>query len=165
MVTVIGIDPGAKGAVAELVDGKLTRLSDLPHGGKAGVRAQELYDLLFGADLAVLERVHATPKEGAVGAFSFGGTFHACRVIADLATGELVLCSPQKWKASILGPYRGATKEEQKASAVSKFLESNDSSWLMKPRARKPSSDRAEAWCIALWGWEYCCTCGRPAYT
>ena len=77
---IIGIDPGVVGALALMSrDGELIEVADMPvlrdgSGGRAAVNAPLLAGLLarWHAREVVCEFVSARPKEGAVGAFSFG---------------------------------------------------------------------------------------------
>lgn len=104
MNVVLGIDPGACGAIAVFEDGKLVAVSDMPTvrdgKGKTRVDAAALGTLLAErrADVAVVERVGAMPGQGVTSMFSFG---LACGIVQG-ALGALevpvTFVTPQQWK-------------------------------------------------------------------
>jgi crossover junction endodeoxyribonuclease RuvC len=118
-MVILGIDPGLTGAFVALVDG-VPRVWDMPtikvgkrnHVDPAGVR-----DILSGFEgastLAILESVHAMPKQGVVSVFTFGEGFGVLK--GALAALEIPydLVTPQRWKRVMLdgtGKDKGASR-------------------------------------------------------
>lgn len=116
---IVGIDPGASGAIAWLsTDGHLIEVHDLPVQKING--RSELMPSVLGAMLrrpfrepvhAYLERVHVKPTDGKVGAFSFGRNFGMIEgVLAALAV-PVTLITPGKWKGGLrLAADKGASR-------------------------------------------------------
>lgn len=103
---IVGIDPGASGAIAWLDDmGHLIEVADLP------VQKINGRSVLMPAMLAAilrrphrmpvhcfLERVASRPGEGAVGAFSFGQGFGMLQGVLAALGVPVTLVTPTKWK-------------------------------------------------------------------
>lgn len=156
-IKVMGVDPGAKGAIATLDPDALTmRLDSMPtrqfqrKSGRSVTQIEpvELARLvaLHDPDLAILEEVGTRPDEGAVSAFSFGQTFGTIRTVLELAGLDLVLVPPARWKRETKTP---ADKDGAVAWADRLFP-------LCKGLWRGPRGglqhDRAEAAIMALYG-------------
>jgi hypothetical protein len=99
--TIIGIDPGAGGAIAVLDDGYL-HLIDMPTvevRGRRHVAAASIADRLqlFRGAIAVLEHVQGVQGAGATSAFSFGRSAGVVEgVLAGLGIATK-LVRPQVW--------------------------------------------------------------------
>lgn len=158
MVTrVIGIDPGASGAVAVYEGGKVTSVVSMPvtkvKAGRVEVDAGKLYDVLddFGdpscVDLVVMEDVGADPKFGASRAFSMGRNFGAAWAAVEIRGYPRVRVGPKVWKKALL---EGTDKSKEASIAFAQRL------WpglnLSPPGARGPSHDWAEAALLAYYG-------------
>lgn len=156
MSFIIGIDPGANGAVAilEAGTGKLVQVFDMPNveiivGGKSKKRvapyllAEELrlYDVL--GTRAIVEQVAAMPGQGVSSMFAFGHAFGlAMGVLAGMGiTAELV--TPAKWKRDLkVNP----GKDGSRLLAMTLWPDQ------AKEFKRVKDDGRAEAALIALWG-------------
>ena len=153
---VLGIDTGARGAVA-LVDaatGELVDVHDLPvladgPKGRAAVNPALLADLLYraGAGHAFVELVGARPGEGPVGAFAFG----RCRGVVEGVLGAIGVpathLTPAVWKrAAGVAPGKDRTKDAARSEAIRR--------WPSKAAlfARVKDDGRAEAALIAVAG-------------
>jgi crossover junction endodeoxyribonuclease RuvC len=105
---IVGIDPGLTGAIA-ILDGDSLTIHDMPvvatKAGRRQVSPHLLRDLLEplvpfnlgGGLLAVVEDVHAMPKQGVSSVFSFGQSLGS---ILGVLAGLYVpyrLVSPQAW--------------------------------------------------------------------
>lgn len=157
----IGIDPGLSGALALLSpDGELLAVADMPTAeavkGRRRVSeamlAQTLRDWMHVHRIggmrvrAVIEQVHAMPKQGVSAMFSFGASYGAARgVLAGLSipTHEM---TPQKWHRACGLRLVGHTKDASRGRAAQLF-----------PRfagdfSRKRDDGRAEAALIAWAG-------------
>jgi crossover junction endodeoxyribonuclease RuvC len=111
-VPIIGIDPGAGGAIA-LLDETTDQLQvwDMPtysltiNGKPRRVIADyELGRLLRGikhARLAVIEKVHSMPKQGVASSFSFGDAFGGVRCAVATLQIPMELVEPSVWKRGL----------------------------------------------------------------
>ena len=148
---VIGIDPGASGAIAAVTDtGRLLAAEDMPVVDKQ-VSAPLLRDVLrsmgiadgYDIRLVVIERVHSMPKQGVASSFKFG---HAYGVALGVVGGlgyRSMLVTPQAWKKAM-----GATadKDRTRRLAIERWPEQAD---LFK---LKKHDGRAEAALMAAHG-------------
>jgi crossover junction endodeoxyribonuclease RuvC len=152
---VIGIDPGVSGALAIVTrDGQLVEVADMPTladrpAGRRSVSAPLLAELLarWHAIEVVCEFVSARPKEGAVGAFSFGRS----RGVVEGASAALGLpvrfLTPATWKRALGIPAgRDGAKDVARSEAIRR--------WPAKAAlfARVKADGRAEACLIGLAG-------------
>lgn len=156
---IVGIDPGLTGAIAMLAVGHETDVRDLPviedrttkwiDGGRL---LGTLIELRGGREplVVAVERVHAMPKNGAVGAFSQGMTLGSILAAVQCAGCRIEFVSPHQWKKDLgLVPVRGQkqTVTERKHAALSKAR-------LLFPGAPLDLAKhhgRAEALLIAHW--------------
>jgi crossover junction endodeoxyribonuclease RuvC len=145
-VILLGIDPGANGAIAVFQDGKLIDVLDMPvvQDGKGKRRTDAA---AVGAvirevrpQLAVVERVGAMPGQGVTSMFSFG---LACGIVHG-ALGALEvpmeLVTPQQWKQEM---HVGRDNARQRASQL---LPAGSRLWPLVKH-----DGRAEAALIGLW--------------
>lgn len=143
----IGIDPGVNGAIAVLKDDKLITVFDMPtriESGKKQVDAPKLYELLleYKIALAVVESVHAMPKQGVTSSFNFGRSFGV--ILGVLAGSEIPVkyVTPQAWKKrfSLIGTEKDAAREK-----IIHMMPQHKDLFL-----RKKDVDRADAVFIGL---------------
>lgn len=142
---IMGLDPGASGAVAFYYPDRPQLISayDVPLIDKQ-INAAALYDLIrkYSPELAVVEIVHSMPKQGVASSFQFGKSYGvALGVIGSLKIPS-VHVSPTKWKK-----YFGLTadKEGSRGLAIWKWPDSEHF-------RRKKDNGRAEAALLALYG-------------
>jgi len=153
-MTILGIDPGLDGAIAELTEtGELIRIYDMPtlEDGAKGRRALNpalLAAMVYAshATAAYCELVGPRPTDSTTGAFCFGRSRGIIEGVLAAAGIPLVLIAPTVWK-------RGANiapGKENKDSARSVAI----SRWPSQASlfARKCDCDRAEAALIAVAG-------------
>jgi len=151
---IIGIDPGASGAVAILEkSGKLVHVFDMPSleimaGGKAKKRvspemlADELKLYADQGATAVVEQVGAMPGQGVSSMFAFGESFGLAKgVLAGLRIPTSTV-TPGKWKKA-MGVNAGKDGSRAKAAQL----------WPSQAGEFKRVKDdgRAEACLIAEW--------------
>lgn len=151
---IIGIDPGASGAVAILEkSGKLVHVFDMPSvelmaGGKAKKRvspemlADELKLYADQGAIAVVEQVGAMPGQGVSSMFAFGESFGLAKgVLAGLGIPTSTV-TPGKWK-KFMGVNAGKDGSRAKAAQL----------WPNQAGEFKRVKDdgRAEAALIAEW--------------
>jgi crossover junction endodeoxyribonuclease RuvC len=155
MSFLIGVDPGASGAVAILEpDGKLVQVFDMPvvkvvSDGKAKRRvsaemlASELRLYNVHTTIAVVEQVGAMPGQGVTSMFAFGQSFGmVLGVLAGLAIPTTTV-SPATWKKALK---LNAGKDGARAKAA-QLWPSHASEFK-----RVKDDGRAEAALIAYWG-------------
>lgn len=101
MMLFMGVDVGKHGGMAVIDQhGTVLKAERLPETDT------DLLELLFWVDRecplmprrAVLEKVHATPQMGVTSAFSFGGSYRACRMALAAARIPFTEVSPMKWQ-------------------------------------------------------------------
>lgn len=146
---VLGVDPGAAGAVA-MIDTDLAALlvRDMPIvrvNGRAQLSEAQLAGMLreFDPDHAVVERVHSMPKQGVASTFSFGTNYGIVRgcLAALLVPTELVTANEWKRHFRI-----SSDKAEARVVAARLFPEAT----ALFSRVR--DDGRAEAALLALFG-------------
>jgi crossover junction endodeoxyribonuclease RuvC len=149
---VLGVDPGLSGAYALVSPcGALVEVDDLPvlgSGPRAAVNSGQLADVLRRHEigLAVIEFVHAMPKQGVSSTFRFGYAAGQIRGVIDALDIPLMWTTPAQWKRSV-----GVTAdgETSRARAIETWPE------MRAEFARKKDHNRAEAALIARFGVPY----------
>lgn len=155
MSFIIGIDPGASGAVAILEpDGSLVQVFDMPAveivvGGKAKKRispemlASELRLYNVHGTTAVVEQVNAMPGQGVTSMFAFGNAYGlALGVLAGLGIPTRTV-TPGTWKKALK---LNTGKDASRAEAARRWPQ-------QAGEFRRVKDDgRAEAALIAAWG-------------
>jgi crossover junction endodeoxyribonuclease RuvC len=151
--TILGIDPGAHGAIAVLDEGgDLLEVLDLPSTPEANGRTATNAPLLAGilarshARVAFCEFVGARPTDAKVAAFAFGrarGVIEGCAGTLGL---PIVFLTPPTWKRVADIPPGAENKDLARTHAIARWPGRAD---LF---ARKCDVDRAEACLIALAG-------------
>lgn len=153
-IKIIGIDPGASGAIA-LLDPETGALivEDMPTvsmrvSGKNRNRVSEpmLADIIRGwhltSDLfALVEEVNAMPKQGVSSTFTFGRAFGVVTGVLSGVGVPFETIRPQQWKSELK-----LTKGKDAARAYAARLFPNDAGLFR----RKMDDGRAEAALIAL---------------
>lgn len=103
----IGIDNGASGGIAALeADGSLYRCDPMP---ATDAELLAVFEALR-ADLpcfAMLERAHAFPKMGVVGAFTYGRGYGAMQMALHAARIPFDIVQPLKWQTVLSCRTRG----------------------------------------------------------
>jgi crossover junction endodeoxyribonuclease RuvC len=156
---VLGVDPGASGALA-LLDGdtKHLTLHDMPtitvqragaRGGKHhAISEAHLAQLVreLRPDVAWVERVHAMPRQGVSSSFAFGLSYGLIRGVLATVPVPVFLVTPNEWKRE----YRlGADKHQARVLAARMFPH-NASEF-----SRIRDDGRAEAALLASFGLRY----------
>jgi len=152
---VLGIDPGQTGAVAALADGAIACFIDMPtmprkagghevSGAQLAAKLRGVLQAHSGAYvLAVLEQVHAMPKQGGTSGFRFGQSDGIVRgVLGALGIGWIEV-PPQMWKRHLR--LTGCDKDAARTLAIQRFPEHADK------LARKKDVGRSDALLMAVW--------------
>lgn len=135
--TIIGIDPGANGAIAWITDGK-------PCVEKMPDTLQDLWELLCelsneGNCKAYLEAVSSSPQMGVVSSFSFGRGYGNLEMALTAAGIPFERIRPQVWQKA-LGCMTKGNKNVSKRKAQELFPD------------RKVTHTTADALLIAYYG-------------
>lgn len=148
---VIGIDPGAHGAIAILDEaGQLLDVIDMPSTPEANGRVATNAPLLSGiiarshARIAYCEFVGARPTDARVAAFAFGrarGVIEGCCGALSL---PIIFITPPTWKRLADIPPGAENKDLARTRAIARWPA------MAEKFQRKGDVDRAEA---ALIGW------------
>lgn len=156
---IIGIDPGATGAIAAIFPDEVAELNDIPVtkrivGKKSrtfcyipGI-AQILTSYAQNPDYnvtAYIERQHAMPKQGVVSMFVLGELYGALQGIFSALGVRYKTVRPQEWKKEVLS-FTRADKQQSILKAVDLFPD------LAQHMSRKKDHGRAEALLIAEYG-------------
>jgi len=151
--TILGIDPGAHGAIAVLSEGgELLEVVDMPTTPEANGRTATNAPLLAGilarahARVAFCEFVGARPTDAKAAAFSFGrarGVIEGCAGALGL---PVVLLTPPAWKRLSDIPPGAENKDMARTRAIARWPQHAE---FFK---RKSDIDRAEAALIGLAG-------------
>lgn len=109
MVTV-GIDPG-KGGCLCILQNNTPNFYDWPKDDNIGIYFEILGNVLKGFDikLAVLEKVHAMPKQGVKSMFSFGENFGMWKAFLAITQTSHLIIPPQQWMKGLVTKSDGAT--------------------------------------------------------
>ena len=150
---IVGIDPGQTGAIAFLDTFGSIDVHDMPtYPNKKGKTDLNLYEIgsilkprTGGRRIAVIEQVHAMPKQGISSAFRFGEGYGALQMALMGHGYELNYVTPTQWKRHFgLNRNKGLSR----GLATQRFPGSASSFTRVK------DDGRAEASLIALYGAE-----------
>ena len=108
---IIGIDPGIKGAICILKDGKILDVFDMPimpvgKKNKSQVNGSQIYNeiqkAIIGEDKkdikVVIEQVSAMPGQGVTSMFNFGQSYGVIKGICSAMQLPIHFVRPTKWK-------------------------------------------------------------------
>ena len=151
---IIGVDPGAHGAICIMRDQKIIELFDMPtlqvKVGKstktrvsAELLASELHYWHCDIKIAVIEAVTASPQMGVSSSFAFGQAFGILTGYFAGIGAPVQLVTPAKWKRDI---GINASKDGARLKATQVWPEDAGEFKRVK------DDGRAEAALIALWG-------------
>lgn len=140
MRRIIGIDPGATGAIAWLspIVGLSPVVTDMP------ANPRDVFEELAhreDGDLAIIEKAQPMPKQGVVSTFTIGRNYGV--VIGVLAALGIPYreVAPGTWKRAM-----GLDSDKEKSRSLARSL------WPEAPLGRKKDHNRAEALLLAEWG-------------
>lgn len=150
---VLGVDPGAYGALALLADGALVRVVDMPivivrrgKTDKAEVDGHSLARLVseMAPDIGIVELVGGMTGQSASAAFNFGRSAGAPEYIMQALGVRTERVAPIRWKKALnIKP----GKDDSRHAAM-KLWPAHAASF-----ARKKDDGRAEAALIGHWFW------------
>jgi crossover junction endodeoxyribonuclease RuvC len=150
---VVGIDPGAHGAIAVLTEaGQLLGVFDMPSTAEANGRIATNAPLLAGilapthARTVFCEFVGARPTDAKVAAFSFGRARGVIEGVCGALSLPVVFIAPPVWKRLAAIPPGTENKDLARTRAIARWPAHAE---LFR---RKCDVDRAESCLIALAG-------------
>lgn len=96
---IIGVDPGVTGGLALMVDGRVTAVEPMPvHDGVAdGASIASLIER-WNADVVVVEKTQAMPKNGSIASYSLGMNTGIVYGVVTALQHPLVKIRPIDWK-------------------------------------------------------------------
>jgi len=154
MCVIIGIDPGAKGAIAFMDKGE-TMVVSIPETDKD---IEEILRWYPGErKFAVLEQVHATKIMGVSNAFAFGGYYRCMRMALSILNIPYELVTPQRWQKDLGIIVRGSGKKLSEMTGKDR----KDKKAGNRAKAQqlfpdiKITNDNADALLIAYWARGY----------
>jgi crossover junction endodeoxyribonuclease RuvC len=159
MRTVIGIDPGKKGAIVLYSRDGAGKVE--PHRMPTRMNGKKVEIDLYGIDkiinpalaisecFAFIEDVHAMPGQGVTSMFSFGFSTGAMHGILSYCNIPIYKVTPQSWKRVIL---KGLGTD--KAAAIEYCHQHYPQISLIPTGCRVPSDGLADGLCIAEYGWK-----------
>lgn len=143
MAIIIGIDPGKGGAIARVSHGVGEKVIDLPYLAETPDVVSILSELGV-ADLIVLEKQQAMPRQGVSTTFQTGLGYGALLAACYLSGVRIELVHPSVWKRKL--GLVGKDKEASRALAIRLFPS------LAEHLRRKKDEGRAEALLLAAYG-------------
>lgn len=160
MSVVIGVDPGAGGALALIRNGlgiveDLLIVEDMPTHEINGKRRVDLHALVallrnwqihHAPDVALTENVSAMPGQSPNGMFQFGFACAAVQTAIVAAGIPMRLVTPQVWKKHY-GLKGGKENKDQSRQIASRLFPAHAANWV-----RVKDDGRAEAVLIAAYG-------------
>lgn len=124
---IIGIDPGASGAIVALTDGfqpvEYMRMPTYKAGKSTRVNGAELAkfigDLPDPVAVAYVESVHSMPSQGVSSSFNFGHSLGVVEGVLSALSIPTTMVTPQSWKgrAGLIG--KG--KDDARAMAIRRW--------------------------------------------
>ena len=137
----IGIDPGAKGAMAVIQD---SDVAVIPFRSEDYIRYLEEIKHNYPC-VCCIEEVHSMPKQGVSSTFALGRSYGWLLGMLDTIGVPYQLVKPQTWKKEF-----GLNSDKTKSIAVCKRLFPNVS-LLRTERSRKEDDNLAEALLMATY--------------
>ena len=151
---IIGIDPGIKGAICILKDGKILDVFEMPimpvgKKNKSQVNGSQIYNeirkVISNEDKknikVVIEQVSAMPGQGVTSMFNFGQSFGVLKGIFSAMQIPMDFISPVKWKKYF--NLINAQKDSSRTKAIEFFP------YISSKLSRKKDANKADAILIA----------------
>lgn len=134
---ILGVDPGQAGGLAIVHGGRLvkgTRMPIVKIRGKAQVDARAVVrwwdDCLVPFDVAVIEAVHAMPRQGVSSSFQFGRMLGGIEALVYSTGARVEYVAPAAWKKAM-----GLSTEKQASIDAAKLMFGSAADELLKHKA------------------------------
>lgn len=168
MTLVLGVDPGHSGAFAvyDTDSARVVSMDDMPTwfqvvGKKKRPRVDalalaDMFDTyeMMGVAMMVLEAVGGRPAQSASAAFVFGYGLGLIYMAGLYSRIPVETVAPATWKKLMNIPGKGKADDSAIQQRANELFP-HDRHLFMRPRARTPSSDRAEAAMLAKFGGDH----------
>ena len=129
---ILGIDPGTSGGIA-IVKVENKKLPTIIFGskipivtiyGKKIIDTKRVVSKLnnFSLDIAIIEKVHAMPRQGVTSSFQFGRSFGGIEALCYILAKRVDYVAPAVWKKAV---GVGSSKQDSLDMARLKFGESS----------------------------------------
>ncbi len=136
-MNILGIDPGISGGIA-VIKTKIDqtpkiiiakRMPTLKLYGKKIVDVlvleKHIKDIYI--DVAIIEKVHAMPRQGVTSSFQFGRSFGAIEAICHIISKRIDYVAPAVWKKAM-----GIGSSKKESLDMARFKFGNDNMWTIK---------------------------------
>ena len=156
---IIGIDPGIKGAICILKDGKILDVFDMPimpvgKKNKSQVNGSQIYNEIQKAIIdedkkdikVVIEQVSAMPGQGVTSMFNFGQSFGVLKGICSAMNLSMYFVRPAKWKKYF--NLINSEKDASRTRAIEIFP------YFSMNLSKKKDANKADAMLIASYFYE-----------
>ena len=148
---IMGLDPGSNGGIS-IVETKKNKLPQIVFFlkmpiismyGKKIIDTKKLFASIkvFEIDVAIIEKVHAMPRQGVTSSFQFGRSFGAIEALAYLTAKRVDYVAPVVWKK-----YLGIGSSKQDSLDMARLKFGNNEIW-----EKKTNDGIAEASLLALY--------------
>lgn len=144
----IGIDPGAKGAIA-VVAGKTLKFWAMPK------HDEEVWDIFMSLNKPkiehiMIEKCQAMPQNGAVSMFNYGSRYGALRGMIIALKKPFTLVRPKGWQKTMFTGSDAKEPPKHRAYSIARKIFPHEN--FILPRCRKPHDGVIDAALIA----EFC---------
>lgn len=153
---IIGIDPGKNGAIVVRHAGRIT-MFDIPKDKENNIDVEKLAGIFKSIQhwsvvsklVAVIEKVHALPREGVTSSFNFGYINGLLVMAATIYFDKVVFVTPMRWKKDLGLTESGLEYKQKKDKARLFAIELFPQA--AKDLRLKKHNDRAEALLLTEW--------------
>lgn len=173
LLKILGIDPGKRGGLVELIDGKIHSAAPMPV--ITGAKAKDVFDLSAihqliqqarPLDMVVIEKLHAMPNEivkevekdgrierivtksGSLANFNRGYALGSLEGMLVALNQRYALVAPQTWQSAVLKDVNCTDTKQAALVVARRFWPAQN--WLAGPRSKKPHDGLVDAACIAM---------------
>lgn len=149
-MTLLGIDPGQKGALVALDGLAVRHVSLMSSSPKVGVDMVAVRDVLeaLRPDRAVIERAQAMPGNSSSRSANYMRDYGAILGLLCALRIPYETVHPRTWHSQLVGKREG----DPKARALEVVRQRLPTLELIPPRCRTVHDGIVDAACIALWG-------------
>ena len=134
---IMGVDPGSKGGLSIIKNcsNKLPKIMFFTRMPVVNIYGKKIVDTLkicgelskYKIDIAIIEKVHAMPRQGVTSSFQFGRSFGGIEALCYIFAKRVDYVAPAVWKKAI---GLGSSKKDSLDMARLKF--GNQDVWKIK---------------------------------
>ena len=136
-MNVLGIDPGKSGGVAVIKTQsyKIPEIIFAQRMPTLALNNKKIIDILslkmdlenFLIDVAIIEKVHAMPRQGVTSSFQFGRSYGSVEALCQIVTKRVDYVSPVVWKKAM-----GIDSSKQASLDLARLKFGNSPIWKVK---------------------------------